>query len=408
MDKLPLLEQISADGLCAGCGLCASVSAGSARMALDGAGYLRPTLLQPLTRAQERLVEQVCPGIGLAHAPSDVAYDALWGPLRAVRVGHAEDAQLRHAGSSGGVLSALLAYLLETGQVDYVLHIGASDSEPLHNEIKLSRNRADVLAAAGSRYAPSAPLSGIDALLAQPGRFAFVGKPCDVAALRQYARHQPLVAEKVAYMLSFMCAGVPSMEGTYAILDRVGVARRDVRRFAYRGNGWPGMTRVETHDGKVSEIDYATSWGTILNRHLQARCKICPDGTGEFADVVCADAWYGKDGYPDFSEQQGRSLILSRNDHGEALLHACVAAGYLAMQALPVAEIAKMQPYQRNRKEMVWSRLMALRVMGRATPRYRQLRLLRTASMGGVVANARNFLGMVKRLTLTSKKTGNN
>jgi coenzyme F420 hydrogenase subunit beta len=37
-------------------------------------------------------------------------------------------------------------------------------------------------------------------------------------------------------------------------------------------------------------MSYADSWGGILSRHVQFRCKICPDGTGGFADVVCADA----------------------------------------------------------------------------------------------------------------------
>jgi coenzyme F420 hydrogenase subunit beta len=375
-------------------------------MRLDRQGYLRPVLLQPLSAAQERAVAQSCPGIGLRHAPSATPYHPLWGPVEQVRVGHALHPELRYAGSSGGAISALLSYLLESGQVDFVLHIGASLTEPLRNEIKLSRTRDEVLAGAGSRYAPSAPLSGIDALLARPGRFAFVGKPCDVAALRSYAEHNPLVGQKVKFMLSFMCAGVPSMKGTEAILDRFGVKPDEVKRFAYRGNGWPGMTRVETHAGDVHEVDYATSWGTILNRHLQPRCKICPDGTGEFADIVCADAWYGKDGYPDFAEQEGRSLIISRNGAGEGLLQACVAAGYLAMEALPVEEIRKMQPYQENRKQMVLSRVMALKVMGRPAPRYRRLQLLRTAWMGGLVANARNFLGMVKRLSFNSQQTG--
>lgn len=399
MAKKQLLEAIVEGGLCSGCGLCESVSGGNASMRLDGEGYLRPLVRQPLSGAQEQMVAQVCPGVALRHVPGQASYHPLWGPVEQVRTGHALHPELRYAGSSGGAISALLTFLLESGQVDYVLHIGASLTEPLRNEIKLSRNRAEVLAGAGSRYAPSAPLSGIDALLARPGRFAFVGKPCDVAALRTYARHNPLVGEKVKFMLSFMCAGVPSMKGTEQILQRFGVAPEQVSRFAYRGNGWPGMTRVETHDGAVHEIDYATSWGTILNRHLQPRCKICPDGTGEFADVVCADAWYGKDGYPDFAEQEGRSLIVSRTGAGEALLHACAAAGYLEMDALPIEEISKMQPYQVNRKEMVLSRVMALKVMGRPAPRYQGLKLWRTAGMGGLVANARNFLGMVKRLS---------
>lgn len=406
MAKLPLLEAIAEGGLCTGCGLCESVSAGSAKMAINQHGFLRPVVLRPLTPKQEALVHDVCPGIGLSHLPSKVRYHPLWGPLVEVRTGYAQDAALRHGGSSGGAISALLTFLLETGKVDYVLHIGASLSEPLINEIKLSSNRQEVLANAGSRYAPSAPLTGIDALLARPGRFAFVGKPCDVAALRKYARLNPLVGDKVKYMLSFMCAGVPSMKGTEAILDRFGVRPVEVRRFAYRGNGWPGMTRVETHAGAVHEVDYATSWGTVLNRHLQARCKICPDGIGEFADVVCADAWYGKDGYPDFSEQEGRSLIISRNGVGETLLAECVAAGYLSMAPLPVEEVSKMQPYQENRKQMVMSRVLAMKLMGRLAPSYRRMKLPQAALMGGLMANARNFLGMMKRLSLNRDSSG--
>lgn len=406
MAKLPLLETIAAGGLCTGCGLCESVTGGKAKMAFNQHGFLRPVVLQALTPADETLVRAVCPGVGLTHARETAAYHPLWGPLVAVRTGYALDAALRHGGSSGGAISALLTFLLESGKVDYVLHIGASLSEPLINEIKLSSNRAEVLANAGSRYAPSAPLTGIDALLARPGRFAFVGKPCDVAALRQYAQQNPLVNQKVPYMLSFMCAGVPSMKGTEAILKRFEVQPAEVRRFAYRGNGWPGMTRVETHTGTVHETDYATSWGTILNRHLQSRCKICPDGIGEFADVVCADAWYGKDGYPDFAEQEGRSLVISRTGLGEQLLEQAVAAGYLAVAPLAVEEINKMQPYQENRKQMVLSRVLAMRLLGRPAPTYRRLRLARVALGGGLTANARNFLGMVKRLSLNRDSAG--
>lgn len=375
-------------------------------MAFNQHGFLRPVVLQPLTPADETLVRAVCPGIGLTHAPQTAAYHPLWGPLVAVRTGYALDAALRHGGSSGGAISALLTFLLESGKVDYVLHIGASLSEPLINEIKLSSNRAEVLANAGSRYAPSAPLTAIDALLARPGRFAFVGKPCDVAALRRYAQQNPAVNDKVPYMLSFMCAGVPSMKGTEAILRRFDVAPAEVRSFAYRGNGWPGMTRVETHGGAVHETDYATSWGTILNRHLQARCKICPDGIGEFADVVCADAWYGKDGYPDFAEQEGRSLVISRTGQGERLLAEAEAAGYLGLAPLAVDEVRKMQPYQENRKQMVLARVLALRVMGRPAPVYRRLRLSRTAWMGGIKANAKNFLGMLKRQAFKRQPSG--
>ncbi len=148
-------------------------------------------------------------------------------------------------------------------------------TDPLKNELQLSRTRADVLHAAGSRYAPSAPLARIVELLDSGARFAFVGKPCDVAALRQYGRTDPRVAQQVPYMLSFMCAGIPSHRGTLELLQTLGVTPNQVKTFRYRGDGWPGKARVVTHAGDVREMDYNASWGTILNRHLQFRCKIC-------------------------------------------------------------------------------------------------------------------------------------
>ena len=136
----------------------------------------------------------------------------------------------------------------------------------------------------------------------------------------------------------------------------------------------------------------------MLNRHLQFRCKICPDGTGEFADVVCADAWYGKDGYPDFTEREGRSLILSRTNKGDALVAEMMAAGALAAKPLPVADVALMQPYQANRKRLTISRLAALYLGLRKVPRFAGLHLWQCARQIGVLAQLRSMLGTLRRL----------
>lgn len=395
---MQLVERIVQNELCTGCGVCASISEKKIQMNLSNQGYLRPVIHMPLSTLQESIIQDVCPGIALKHEGLDANYHPIWGSLIQVKAGYAVDPAVRFAGSSGGALSALLIYLIEARLVDYVLHIGVANDDPLRNEIKISRNHAEIVSNAGSRYAPSAPLVNIDEYLKGEGKFAFVGKPCDVAALRQYGRKNPLVSQKVPYMLAFMCAGVPSVEGTYAILNRFNIRKEDVRSFVYRGNGWPGMTRVEKHDGTSHEVDYGTSWGTILNRHLQPRCKICPDGTGEFADVVCADAWYGKDGYPDFSEQDGRSLIISRTKVGDVLVSSSSEANYLSAASLPIGDISQMQPYQEMRKKMVISRLLALKIFFRMTPEYVNLGLYKAALMGGMIANVRNFIGMAKRL----------
>ena len=368
-------------------------------MGLSRSGDIRPIQLVELEADEEHRIGDLCPGIHLEHRASEGDMHPIWGPLLRVRTGHSTDESIRREGSSGGVISALAVYLLETFQVDFVAQISVSPSDPLTNTVQMSRSRSDVLRAAGSRYAPAAPLDRLEEFLASGQRFAVVGKPCDIAALRNISRTNPRIDQQIPFMLSFMCAGVPSMKGTQELLSAIGMDSRRLQSFRYRGDGWPGMARAISVDGQVAEMDYAKSWGTILNRHLQFRCKICPDGTGEFADVVCADAWYGKDGYPDFAERAGRSLVISRTARGESLLLEATKAGAIGTADLATSEIDRMQPYQLNRKKQVLARLLGTRLRQGWAPTYRNLGLLRAAVCARPIDLIRSAVGTFKRAT---------
>lgn len=386
--------------LCVGCGACqAMASPGGIEMRMSDAGYLRPHQVGALSPEEDRRIAAVCPGLSLTREPANGHDNALWGPVIRVRVGYAKDETLRHHASSGGVLSAVLQFLLESGRIDRVVQTAADARSPISNATVESTTRQDILQAAGSRYAPSAPLSDLRHQLEKPGRFALVGKPCDIAAARALAKHDPRVNEKAPYLISFFCAGIPSVRGTRDILSRLGVREDEVASFRYRGDGWPGYATAVTRDGRRRTMKYSESWGDILSKHVQFRCKICPDGSGGFADFVCADAWYGDDrGYPIFEETAGRSLIITRTVKGEDVVRRAWEAGYLEMKEINIGEVAKMQPYQARRKMLVLSRLAALALLGHTTPRFRGLRLWRTALTAGVWSNAKSFLGMIWRI----------
>lgn len=393
-----IVNSITRNGLCSGCGLCESIAPkGAIQVMLNNSGYLRPQINHTLTAEIEKQITAVCPGLTVQHPKGTKKYHPIWGPLIKVLTGHAVDPEVRKQGSSGGVLSALLIHLVDTGKVDFVAQIATSQQNPLENELQISHTREDIIRAAGSRYAPSSPLRHLHDLLATGKKFAFVGKPCDIAALRRYSEINTAVKTQVPYMLSFMCAGIPSMHGTYAILKKFGAEQSKVVSFRYRGDGWPGMTRATLQDGQIFEMDYNASWGNILNKHLQFRCKICPDGTGEFADIVCADAWYGKDGYPDFAERDGRSLILVRTAQGEQLLADSLQKEALQIESLSVGEIAKMQPYQVQRKQAVLSRVIATWLALGIAPNYRRMGLLRATLGSTPLSWLRNGIGTFRR-----------
>lgn len=392
------LSNIVEQGFCSGCGACAGLLGPSkVRMKLSQQGHLRPSFSGGLDTKDSDLVKSVCPGIRVEHRIKPIDYHSIWGPIKRVRSGQATDVHIRREGSSGGLVSALALYLLDSKQVDFVVQIAASVENPLINEVQMSMTRADVLRAAGSRYAPSAPLDRIDEFLSTGQRFAIVGKPCDIAAIRNLALVDPRVDRQIPFLLSFMCAGVPSIVGTYELLDELGADSSSLKSFRYRGAGWPGKTRSVELSGRVSEMDYSKSWGTILNRHLQFRCKICPDGTGEFADVICADAWYSKNGSPDFEEREGRSLLITRTDEGESLVQEALRMGAIEASDFSVKDIGPIQPYQLNRKQVVLGRILATWLRTGWAPRYRGLGLFKASLSASPIHWLRNAIGAYRR-----------
>lgn len=401
MTAAPALHRILKSDLCVGCGLCASMAPEAIHMALDAKGFARPQLVSEIPQSIDDAIGQHCPGANIAQEPSPVGDHVLWGPIHTSRIGHALDPDLRRHASSGGVISALLNHLLDNETVDYVVQVGAAVSSPLDNETKTSRSHDEVYASAGSRYAPSSPLENVYAALDKPGQFALVGKPCDIAAMRSLARVDARVDQKIPVMISFFCAGVPSRRGTQKILEAMDVEESEVVDFRYRGDGWPGYATAETRDGQTARMSYESSWGNILSKHVQFRCKICPDGSGGLADIVCGDAWESDArGYPSFVEKDGQSLVLGRTLRGEKLIVEALAAQAIAAESLDVSRIEEMQPSQARRKRLVLSRLAAMAVCLRMVPKFRNLNLLQAAKTGGVLQNLKNFLGLVRRLVI--------
>lgn len=395
------IDSVVQHNLCVGCGACASMfEQPAARMELAQDGFLRPRQIRTLGASEAALFRSVCPRVTVAHQSRDTSFHPLWGPVRQLKAGHATDDEVRYLGSSGGVLSALAIYLLENGLVQGVLHVAPDAARPYDNPSQISRTREDVLRAAGSRYAPASPLDRVRECLDSPGVFAFIGKPCDVAALRAIAARMPDVSAKFRYMLSFMCAGTPSLRGTEQVVRHLGFDPSEVARFRYRGNGWPGMARAETSDGRSAEMDYDSSWGKILNRYLQFRCKICPDGTGEFADISCADAWHADErGYPIFTETSGRSLVIARTAEGRRLLEEAEQTRCIATEGIEVASVAAMQPYQTHRKQALIARLVGFRLGGQHVPQYHNFELAKAAASMPFVAHIKNALGAWLRAT---------
>lgn len=399
------VEKIVKGGLCAGCGACAAAFPEKLSFGLDERGYLRPRARAMLDQTDLSAISKLCPGIG--QKGSIHKKSSLWGDSRRICTGHATDPELRWAGASGGALSGVLLWLLETGAVTGVIQIAADPDDPLGNRFVISESKADILAAAASRYAPSAPLLAVPQVMAREGRFAFVGKPCDVAALRNWSLLEPDLAQKIPVLLSFFCAGIPSRHGAVELVSKMGLGSQDLVRFRYRGQGWPGRSLAEVKSGEVRSLSYAQSWGEVLSRHVQPRCRICADGIGLEADLVFADAWESDPrGYPLFEERDGLSLIMARTDMGARLLQDAEGAGAVSTSPFEIDTLGAIQPGQLRRKQELLARLVGRRLGGKPVPRYRGLGVWQAARSIGVLRQLRVVIGMMRRCLIRRSEGG--
>ena len=405
MDDAPVygLDTIVGQGLCMGCGLCEGVAGSDAvAMTMLAEGGERPVVKGVIDDATLSRINAVCPGLhcsGYAPETEDPAVDVhpIWGPTRYMAIGHASDSAVRYHASSGGALSAMAIYLLERGEVDFVLHVAASKARPARSERVLSFDAAEVMEASGSRYGPAAPLTDFIAVLDRGRPFAFIGKACDIAAIRNYAKVDPRVDQLVRYTLNFFCGGVSEFGKTMDYVRKAAMVEDDLTHLRYRGDGCPGPMVMKFRDGSVLNHSYNEMWEDEARWQLQFRCKICADALGDLADISVADVWPG--GKPD-TEGLGFNGFIARTERGEALLRSAVEHGVVTLtEGLTYAGLELAQGSQKRKKLAISARLAAMRDAGAPVPAFEHLRLDRTDAMLDDARRDAEYQGMRQRLS---------
>lgn len=375
---------------CIGCGMCASIDK-SIKFEMTEQGFLRPHMPENYDFS---FLERICP---IVYEKEEDISD-VWGKYKQVLAVRSLDEQIMWKASSGGTITTMLLWMLDNREVDAVIQIGAQTFDPIRNAVYVSKTREDVIHCAGSRYSPASPLISIVDALESDLTYAFVGKPCDIRALRKYAKINLMVDEKIKYFISFFCAGTPSENASKRLIKELGANENKIKSIAYRANGWPGYATV-IDDKSTYEMEYEKSWGGILGRTKQQYCRICPDGTGEWADISCGDGWkLTKEKKPDFSDSQGRNVVFVRTEQGKYLLDKCVQAGVLVSEEYDVSELRYVQPYQYERKVTLVAQSLALRLFGKYTPRFGAKHLLKLARGVSLKVLVRIFFGTCKRI----------
>ena len=142
----------------------------------------------------------------------------------------------------------------------------------------VARNRAEVLAAAGSRYTYSAnPIAYAAATDGGAERIALVGMGCQASAPAiMSARKAGKVARRFVLTIGLLCSKTFDDAIFPELFEaRYGLAREDIVKMNIKG-----IFQVWTRDGELHEIPLKEAY-----QWTREGCKHCPDFAAEHADI---------------------------------------------------------------------------------------------------------------------------
>ena len=326
-----LERKVVRPGICVGCGACVALDA-------TGGSHMErtPRGPQPVYAPGADLPElawEACPGKGVDYPRLyHDHYGALpgsWlvGPVIATRTGFAGDPSIRARGASGGVTTAVLVHLLETGRIDAAIVVRQGVPQPREASAVIAASPAEIIAAAQSVYIPVSVLDILPRL--EPGkRYAATLVPEQAAALRRLQASGHRQARQIDYVIGPYTGTALYPAAIDTFLRSHGIRKDDpVTSLEWRAGDWPGYLEIRTASGKV--LRSKKVYYNFLIPFFVTRASLqSMDFANEFCDLSVGDAWS-----PKFeAEGGGHSVVVTRSPKMEAVIEEMVAAGQLALK----------------------------------------------------------------------------
>jgi len=227
----------------------------------------------------------------------------------------AKDKEIRSTAQYGGVVSALMTYALETGEIDAA--VLAKSSNRISAKPTIAKNKKEVLECAGSKYIVCPTVEEVSEAIRQGiGKIGVVGTPCQVTAVRKMqASNFEIGADKIDLIIGLFCTWAVSPNAYNYIKDLVGpvnVVKLDVP---------PPPANIFVIQTEAKRIKVPLN---EVRKFILPSCNICFDMTNEFADISVGTV----------EGQENLNTVIVRTKKGEKLLQNAIDAGIIETKPL--------------------------------------------------------------------------
>ncbi len=344
--------------LCTACGACGYLSHGKITYQRTARSY-EPRANASLTADEQNDIERVCPAKGydiirLGKDFKTADYDYRIGYYEQFFALKSTNERVCAQASSGGVMTTLPMVLLQKGLVDGVVATTYRyEGTLVEPETLIVTKAEDLYKCQGSKYMPIPTLQVLEKVKRFQGKVAYIGTPCQIAAIRNIQQDDAVLKEKIAYCIGNFCGGFRDLREQRALINKAGVTH--LTHFQYRGNGQPGYMRI-VGDGKEWKYPYP-NYGKLTGYLKKYRCRVCVDATAELADIACGDAWI-----PEY-RNKGWSLVIVRNKALLPVIEEMVSQGLLTKEAVTLDQLTASQRGNLTSKKeryLSWRKLFKL------------------------------------------------
>jgi len=347
-----LVENVRNGGYCIGCGACASVEQTPFEMYVNAFGCISARIKQGANIDDPSVdLRRICPFSGTSLNETEISrshFDAMdysdgIGHHLSLYAGYVVEGDFRSQGSSGGMATWLATELLSTNIVDGIVHVHqrSPDGEDRRLfEYGISTSVEAVKRHTKSQYYPIEMSEVVRQIRAREGRYAFIGLPCFVKAMRLLMENDPVVADRVVYCISLVCGHLKSMRWTDLLGWHIGIAPLSISRIGFREKieGKPaseyffrltGEVQGKT-ESKLVRVSSKLGGSWEQGYFMYEACDYCDDIVGETADLSVGDAWL-----PEYSHDSGgTNLLIVRNRELQAILKRAKTEGRIMLDGL--------------------------------------------------------------------------
>jgi coenzyme F420-reducing hydrogenase beta subunit len=355
-----LFQTVVNGGYCIGCGACAAVASSPIQIGLDSQGRYQAHLKDQSSGSDARVLS-VCPFSGTGLDENQIG-QALFGHVGkrhgeigfhlGVYAGYVSEGDFRDRGSSGGMGTWILTELFKRNLVDGVLHVSETSPRGVDSpafSYSISRSLTEIQKGAKSRYYPVEMSTVLDAVRTQPGRYAVIGVPCFIKAVRLLALEEPVLRERIVFSVSLVCGHLKSAGFAEMLGWQCGVVPRDLRSIDFRqkiagqdANKY-GVEVEGLQDGKLVRASraakdlFGSNWGYGFFKYKA--CDFCDDVMGETADLSIGDAWL-----PEYTrDSRGTNVLVTRHPVLDTLIRKAASEGRLKLDSITANRAAESQ-----------------------------------------------------------------